>query len=41
VTIQVDVEATRGVDCLQKINVTSAEVVMVAVDDYGQPIAIK
>jgi len=40
-TIRVDVESTRGVDCLQIIKVTSAEVVMVAVDDKNQPIAIK
>lgn len=39
-TIRVDVESTRGVDCLQVIKVTSAEVVMVAVDDKNRPIPI-
>src|SRR4051812_14328440 len=32
ITIQVDVEATRGLDFLRTTKVTSAEVVMVAVD---------
>jgi acyl-CoA thioesterase YciA len=41
ITVQVDVEAVRGLDCLQKIAVTSAEVVMVAVDDNRNPIPIK
>jgi len=40
ITIQVDVEATRGVDFLHTIKVTSAEVVMVAVDANNQPIPI-
>ena len=40
VTVSVDVKALRGVDCLQCITVTSAEVVMVAVDDSGSPIPI-
>jgi acyl-CoA thioesterase YciA len=40
ITIQVDVEATRGVDFLHTIKVTSAEVVMVAVDANNQPIQI-
>lgn len=40
ITIQVDVEATRGVDFLHTIKVTSAEVVMVAVDTNNQPIPI-
>lgn len=39
-TIRVDVEATRGVDFVQTIQVTSAEVVMVAVDEAGSPIPI-
>lgn len=41
VTIRVDVEAVRGIDALHSIAVTSAEVVMVAVDDKGSPIPIK
>jgi acyl-CoA thioesterase YciA len=41
ITVLVDVKALRGVDCLQCITVTSAEVVMVAVDDNGAPIPIK
>lgn len=41
VTIRVDVEAVRGVDALHSIRVTSADVVMVAVDDKGTPIPIK
>lgn len=40
ITVLVDVKALRGVDCLQCITVTSAEVVMVAVNDAGQPIPI-
>lgn len=40
VTVNVEVEAVRGVDFLQRISVTSAEVVMVAVNDSGQPIPI-
>ena len=40
ITIQVDVEVLRGIDRVQTIKVTSAEVVMVAVDDKNQPIAI-
>ena len=41
ITVLVDVKALRGVDCLQCITVTSAEVVMVAVNDNGAPIPIK
>lgn len=40
ITIQVDVEAVRGVDNLQTIKVTTAEVVMVAVDKENKPIPI-
>ncbi|MBN8548797.1 MAG: acyl-CoA thioesterase [Deltaproteobacteria bacterium] len=40
VTIMVDVEATRGEDSLRTIKVTSAEVVMVAVDKQNRPIPI-
>ena len=39
-TIQVDVEAVRGVDNLQTIKVTTAQVVMVAVDSQNRPIPI-
>ena len=41
ITIRVDVEAVRGVDALQSCKVTSAEVVMVCVDDKNNPVAIK
>jgi acyl-CoA thioesterase YciA len=40
ITIQVDVEAVRGVDSLQTITVTTAQVVMVAVDKENKPIPI-
>jgi acyl-CoA thioesterase YciA len=40
ITITVDVEATRGIDYLHTIKVTSAEVVMVAVDSSGNAIPI-
>ena len=40
ITIKVDVEATRGLDLLKTIHVTSAEVVMVAVDRQLRPTAI-
>lgn len=40
VTIRIDVEATRGIDLLETIRVTSAEVVMVAVDEDLKPIPI-
>lgn len=39
-TIQVDVEAVRGVDNLQTIKVTTAQVVMVAVDSQNRPMPI-
>jgi len=39
-TIEVDVEALRGVDSVKTITVTSADVVMVAVDDKNRPIPI-
>ena len=41
IVIAVDVEVLRGMDCIQTIKVTSAEVVMVAVDDKNNPIPIK
>ena len=40
ITIKVEVEATRGVDSLHTIQVTSAEVIMVAVDGQNRPIPI-
>ncbi|MFN4894731.1 MAG: acyl-CoA thioesterase [Pseudomonadota bacterium] len=40
ITIQVEVEAVRGVDNLQTIKVTTAQVVMVAVDSQNRPIPI-
>lgn len=40
ISINVDVEATRGVDFIQTIKVTSAEVVMVAVDKNFHPVEI-
>lgn len=40
ITIKVEVEATRGVDMVQVIPVTTAEIVMVAIDDSQKPIPI-
>lgn len=40
ITVKVEVEATRGIDFLHTIPVTSAEVVMVAVDNNNRPIPI-
>ncbi len=40
ITIKVEVEATRGIDQVQTIPVTTAEVVMVAVDNHNKPIPI-
>jgi acyl-CoA thioesterase YciA len=40
VLVRVEVEAQRGVNCIDTILVTSAEVVMVAVDDMNNPIPI-
>lgn len=40
ITVRIDVEATRGVDLLHTIKVTTAEVVMVAVDKDNRPIPI-
>ena len=40
ITMQIDVEVTRGVDALHTHTVTTAEVVMVAVDERNQPIPI-
>jgi acyl-CoA thioesterase YciA len=41
ITIKVEVEAIRGVDSLTTCDVTSAEVVMVAVNDDIQPVSIQ
>lgn len=41
ITIKVDVEAVRGKDALESCKVTSAEVVMVAIDDNYNPVAIR
>lgn len=41
ITIQVDVEATRGLAPTRTMPVTSAEVVMVAVNAKGRPIAVR
>lgn len=40
ITIRCDVEALRGVDKPETISVTSAEIVMVSVNDKGKPVAI-
>ena len=40
ITVQVDVEALRGEDHIQIHKVTSAEVVMVAIDEGGNPIPL-
>lgn len=40
ITVKVEVEATRGVDSLHTIPVTTAEVVMVAVDSTNKPTPI-
>jgi acyl-CoA thioesterase YciA len=41
VTVKVDVEVLRGIDSVKKIHVTTAEVVMVAVDNDNNPVNIK
>lgn len=40
ITIRVDVEAVRGYDSIETVRVTSAEAVMVAVDDDYKPTPI-
>jgi acyl-CoA thioesterase YciA len=40
VSIRVEVEATRGIDFIQTIKVTTAEVIMVAVDNSNKAIPI-
>jgi acyl-CoA thioesterase YciA len=41
VTVQIRVEAERFSDCDQKVEVTSAEVVYVAIDKGGKPIPVR
>ena len=41
VTIKVDVEAERAKDPNQRVKVTEAEVIYVAVDEAGKPIALR
>lgn len=41
ITVQVRVVAERFTDCNQKVEVTAAEVVYVAVDQGGRPIAVR
>jgi acyl-CoA thioesterase YciA len=41
ITVQVDVEALRGLSAAKTIKVTSAEVVMVAVDERFNPIPVR
>jgi acyl-CoA thioesterase YciA len=40
ITIRIEVDAVRGVDAVQTFRVTSAEVVMVAVDSSNRPISV-
>jgi acyl-CoA thioesterase YciA len=40
ISVQVEVEATRGIDQLHTSRVTTAEVIMVAVDSNNRPIPI-
>jgi acyl-CoA thioesterase YciA len=40
ITIQIDVEASRGIDQVHTLRVTTAEVVMVAVDSNNRPIPV-
>ena len=41
VSIRVEVEAVRGIDAVQTTRVTTAEVVMVAVDNNNRPIPLR
>ncbi len=41
ITVQIRVEAERFSDCNQKVDVTTAEVVYVAVDQGGRPMAVQ
>lgn len=40
ITVKVEVEASRGVDIINNVMVTDAEVIMVAVDEHGKPVSI-
>lgn len=40
ICVNVEVEVLRGIDFVERISVTSAEVVMVAVNDRNKPIPI-
>ena len=40
ITIQCDVEVERGLDLMEKLHVTSAEIVMVAVNNKQRPVPI-
>jgi acyl-CoA hydrolase len=39
--VQIRVEAERFADCNQKVDVTSADVVYVAIDDAGKPTPVQ
>lgn len=41
ITVQIRVEAERFSDCNQKVEVTTAQVVYVAVDQGGRPMAVR
>ncbi len=41
ISIKVDVEAARGDNSASSVSVTSAEVIMVAVDQGGRPVNLK
>ncbi|MCZ6689069.1 MAG: acyl-CoA thioesterase [Planctomycetota bacterium] len=41
VTVHVDVEAQRHEDYSQRVKVTEAEVIYVAIDDQGRPVPVK
>lgn len=41
ITVQIRVEAERFSDCNQKVEVTTAEVIYVAVDQGGRPMAVR
>lgn len=41
VSIRVEVEAVRGIDAVQTTRVTTAEVIMVAVDNNNRPIPLR
>jgi acyl-CoA thioesterase YciA len=41
ITVRVSVEALRGVDHVSTVEVTTAEVVLVAIDNNGRPIPLR